>query len=34
MSGYYYFQATKIHEEYNWIKLTKKAFKDLEEKFK
>ncbi|MFZ9740552.1 MAG: glycosyltransferase [Candidatus Nanopelagicaceae bacterium] len=33
MSGYYYAQSTKIHEEYNWIELTKNAFKHLEEKF-
>ena len=32
--GYYYAQSTKIHEEYNWIELTRKAFKHLEEKFK
>ena len=32
-SGYYYAQSTEIHEEYNWIKLTKNAFKHLEEKF-
>jgi glycosyltransferase involved in cell wall biosynthesis len=31
-SGYYFAQSTKIHEEYNWIKLTKNAFKHLEEK--
>ena len=33
MSGYYFAQSTKIHEEYNWIKLTKNAFKHLEERF-
>jgi hypothetical protein len=33
-SGYYYAQSTKIHEEYDWIKLTKNAFKHLEKKFK
>jgi len=33
LSGYYFAQSTKIHEEYNWIKLTKNAFKHLEEKF-
>lgn len=32
LSNYYYTQSTKIHEEYNWIKLTKNAFKHLEEK--
>ena len=31
-SGYYFAQSTEIHEEYNWIKLTKNAFKHLEEK--
>ena len=33
-SGYYYAQSTKIHEEYNWLELTKNAFAHLEEKFK
>jgi hypothetical protein len=33
LSGYYYAQSTKIHEEYDWIKLTKNAFSHLEEKF-
>jgi hypothetical protein len=33
LSGYYFAQSTKIHEEYNWIKLTKNVFKHLEEKF-
>ena len=33
-SGYYYAQSTKIHEEYDWIKLTKNAFNHLEKKFK
>jgi glycosyltransferase involved in cell wall biosynthesis len=33
LSGYYFAQSTKIHEEYNWIKLTKNAFSHLEEKF-
>ena len=33
-SGYYFAQSTKIHEEYNWIRLTKNAFSHLEEKFK
>ena len=32
-SGYYYAQSTEIHEEYDWIKLTKNAFKNLEERF-
>lgn len=32
-SGYYFAQSTKIHNEYNWDKLTNKAFKHLEEKF-
>lgn len=32
-SGYYYAQSTEIHEKYNWLKLTKNAFKHLEEKF-
>jgi glycosyltransferase involved in cell wall biosynthesis len=32
-SGYYFAQSTEIHEEYNWIKLTKNVFKHLEEKF-
>ena len=33
-SGYYFAQSTKIHNEYNWIELTKNAFNRLEEKFK
>jgi hypothetical protein len=33
LSGYYFAQSTRIHEEYNWIKLTKNAFSHLEEKF-
>jgi glycosyltransferase involved in cell wall biosynthesis len=33
LSGYYFAQSTKIHEEYNWTQLTKNAFKHLEEKF-
>ena len=33
-SGYYYAQSTKIHKEYDWIELTKNAFKHLEKKFK
>lgn len=32
-SGYYFAQAPKIHAEYNWIQLTKKAFSHLENKF-
>ena len=32
-SGYYFAQSTKIHEQYNWIKLTKNAFSHLEKKF-
>ncbi|NBX78015.1 glycosyltransferase family 1 protein [bacterium] len=28
-SGYYYAQSTKIHNEYNWDKLTKKSFKNI-----
>jgi hypothetical protein len=32
-SGYYYSQATKIHEEYNWIQLTDNAFSDIFKKF-
>ena len=32
-SGYYFAQSTKIHEQYNWIKLTKNAFSHLIEKF-
>jgi len=31
--GYYFAQSEKIHEEYNWDQLTKKAFEDLERKF-
>ena len=34
MSAYYFAQSTKIHEEYNWLQLTKNAFAHLEEKFK
>ena len=33
LSGYYFAQSTKIHEEYNWTQLTKNAFKHLEERF-
>jgi len=32
-SGYYFAQSTKIHEEYNWDQLTKKAFNHLVKKF-
>ena len=32
-SGYYFAQSTKIHEDYNWDQLTKKAFEHLVEKF-
>jgi hypothetical protein len=32
-SGYYFAQSTRIHEKYNWIKLTKNAFSDLDKKF-
>lgn len=32
-SGYYYAQSTEIHEKFNWLKLTKNAFKHLEERF-
>jgi len=32
-SGYYYAQSTKIHEEYNWIKLTKNSFDHIFKKF-
>lgn len=31
--GYYYAQSTKIHEEYNWLQLTNKAFKHIFKKF-
>ena len=33
LSGYYFTQSTKIHEEYNWTQLTKNSFKHLEERF-
>jgi hypothetical protein len=33
LSNYYYTQSTEIHNKYNWIELTKNAFKHLEEKF-
>ena len=32
-SGYYFAQSTKIHEEYNWIQLTEKAFDPIFKKF-
>lgn len=32
-SGYYYAQSTKIHEEYNWLQLTNKAFEPIFKKF-
>ena len=32
-SGYYYSQATKIHEEYNWNQLTSNAFEPIFKKF-
>lgn len=32
-SGYYFAQAPKIHEEYDWIQLTNNAFKNVVEKF-
>ncbi len=32
-SGYYFAQSTKIHEDYNWDQLTKKAFEHLAKKF-
>ena len=32
-SGYYFAQSTEIHNEYDWIKLTKNAFSHLEKKF-
>lgn len=32
-SGYYFAQSTKIHEEYNWIQLTNKAFDHISKKF-
>lgn len=32
-SGYYYAQSTKIHEEYNWLQLTNKAFENIFKKF-
>jgi hypothetical protein len=32
-SGYYFAQSFKIHKDYNWDQLTKKAFEHLVEKF-
>ena len=32
-SGYYYAQSTKIHKEYDWDRLTKKAFNNVIKKF-
>ena len=32
-SGYYYSQSNKIHEEYNWLQLTNKAFDPIFKKF-
>jgi glycosyltransferase involved in cell wall biosynthesis len=32
-SGYYYAQSTKIHQEYNWLELTKNAFNPIFKKF-
>ena len=32
-SGYYYAQSTKIHEDYNWLQLTNKAFEPIFKKF-
>lgn len=32
-SGYYYAQAGKIHQEYNWNQLTKKSFDHIVKKF-
>lgn len=32
-SGYYYAQSTKIHQEYNWLQLTDKAFSHIFKKF-
>jgi hypothetical protein len=32
-SGYYFAQSTKIHEEYNWLQLTNKAFDPIFKKF-
>jgi hypothetical protein len=32
-SGYYFSQSTDIHRDYNWLRLTNKAFKNIFEKF-
>lgn len=32
-SNYYYIQSTEIHDRFNWIKLTKNAFAELDKKF-
>jgi hypothetical protein len=32
-SAYYYTQSTKIHEEYNWLRLTNNAFDHIFKKF-
>jgi glycosyltransferase involved in cell wall biosynthesis len=32
-SAYYYTQSTKIHEEYNWLRLTNNAFSHIFKKF-
>lgn len=32
-SGYYFTQSKKIHEEYDWLQLTDKAFSDVSKKF-
>jgi glycosyltransferase involved in cell wall biosynthesis len=32
-SGYYYAQAQKVHETYNWLQLTKNAFEHIFKKF-
>lgn len=32
-SGYYFSQSPEMHEKFNWIKLTKNAFRHIEEKF-
>jgi glycosyltransferase involved in cell wall biosynthesis len=32
-SGYYYAQANKVHQEYNWLQLTNKSFNHIFKKF-
>ena len=32
-SGYYYAQANKVHQEYNWLELTKNSFDHIFKKF-